>query len=199
MPGSTSANSPTLPGKICGIPSPRLLHLHPTPTSLHLDRAPCVFLHVPPVDRPYSLDELRRLCGLVLEALVAELPRPRVGLAVLLRNRTAHPGCIVVGKRLTKHSDGNSHGLDRYAAPVSRWRQDVVYLATSPLMQGGHLEFGESFEECARREAMEECGVTLQRVTYGTTLNVVDREYHAVVIVMVADVTEVRKGLNATF
>lgn len=40
------------------------------------------------------------------------------------------------------------------------------------LGQGGHLEFGESFEQCARREVKEECGVDLDWVCYGTTLNV---------------------------
>ncbi len=36
---------------------------------------------------------------------------------------------------------------------------------------GGHLEYGESWEECARREVMEEVGVTLKNVRYLATTN----------------------------
>jgi 8-oxo-dGTP diphosphatase len=44
-------------------------------------------------------------------------------------------GKILIGKRL------DAHGAGTYMIP------------------GGHLEFGESFEECAMREATEECGL----------------------------------------
>ena len=53
---------------------------------------------------------------------------------------------------------------------------------------GGHLEFGESWAQCARREVLEETGLTLTDVRLGTVLNVVDEPtgYHYVTIFMVA-------------
>lgn len=119
-----------------------------------------MFLHVPSIGAPYTLEELRVKVALVIDvrrlamktdgnrvrvasailyshvcaqlltqALVDVLPsslppplaptRPRVGMAVLLRH-AAHPGCILVGQRLTPHSDGNTTGTGTYAAPVSQ-------------------------------------------------------------------------------
>lgn len=58
---------------------------------------------------------------------------PRVGIGVLIFNGN----CLLLGKRKTKH------GSDMWGPP------------------GGHLEFGESFEQCAIREVLEETGVTI--------------------------------------
>lgn len=58
--------------------------------------------------------------------------RPKVGVAVLL----IQDHKILLGKRR------NSHGQGAWATP------------------GGHLEFGETLEECAKRELIEETGLT---------------------------------------
>lgn len=39
---------------------------------------------------------------------------------------------------------------------------------------GGHLEYGESFAQCARRETMEECGVDIHDVRFLFTANILD-------------------------
>ena len=43
-------------------------------------------------------------------------------------------------------------------------------------LPGGHLEFGESFENCAVREVLEETGLTIQNVRFLTATNDVMEE-----------------------
>lgn len=38
---------------------------------------------------------------------------------------------------------------------------------------GGHLEFGESFEDCARREILEETGLSVSEIKFLTAVNTV--------------------------
>jgi 8-oxo-dGTP diphosphatase len=65
--------------------------------------------------------------------------RPRVGVGVLIvRN-----GRVLLGERR------GSHGSGTWAPP------------------GGHLEYGETVEACAEREALEECGLRVRSVTRG--------------------------------
>ena len=37
---------------------------------------------------------------------------------------------------------------------------------------GGHLEYMESFEQCARRETLEECGIEIERIRFQFVANV---------------------------
>ncbi len=54
-------------------------------------------------------------------------------------------------------------------------------------MPGGHLEYGESFEECARREALEEAGIELGHMQFVAATSDLIGENHYVTIFMVAD------------
>lgn len=87
--------------------------------------------------------------------------RPKVGLGVLLFNSSKQ---MLMGKRK------NSHGEHTWGNP------------------GGHLEFGESFEDCAVREVLEETGVTIEDPQFiGITNNVLgDTTKHYVSIFMAA-------------
>lgn len=68
---------------------------------------------------------------------------PRVGVGVILiKNET-----ILLGKRK------NSHGAATWAPP------------------GGHLEFGESWQDCAKREVLEETGIQISNILFYAVTN----------------------------
>jgi 8-oxo-dGTP diphosphatase len=70
--------------------------------------------------------------------MTTDLPFPRVGVAVIIiRN-----GQLLLIRR------ANLHGMGTWAVP------------------GGHLEFGETPEQCAVRETREEVGIEIDRVRF---------------------------------
>ena len=54
---------------------------------------------------------------------------------------------------------------------------------------GGHLEFGETLEECARREALEEFGIHIQRMTFLCVSNIVAYDRHYIDIEFLGDLS----------
>lgn len=76
------------------------------------------------------------------------LDRPRVGLGVLIFK----DGKILIGKRLSAHGEGV------WAPP------------------GGHLENGESLEECAKREVLEETNLEIGNIKIGPLTNDIFKE-----------------------
>ena len=72
------------------------------------------------------------------------LNQPRVGVGVMIVKN----GLVLLAKRK------GSHGAGEYAFP------------------GGHLEHLESFEQCAQRETLEECGITIGNVRFQFVANV---------------------------
>ena len=71
------------------------------------------------------------------------MERPRVGVGVLVLKE----GKVLLGRRVS------SHGAGSWCPP------------------GGHLEFGESLEDCARREVLEETGMEISNVRLVTATN----------------------------
>lgn len=86
---------------------------------------------------------------------------PKVGLGVYIIKDNK----VLLGKRIGKHGNGF------WSAP------------------GGHLEFGESWEECARRETLEEAGIEIKNLRFvGLTNDIHEAEdKHYVTIAMLAD------------
>lgn len=63
---------------------------------------------------------------------------------------------------------------------------------------GGHLEFGETLEECARREAMEELGVAVGNLRVICLSNIVAYDRHYVDIEFLGDIGDQEPVLQAT-
>lgn len=63
---------------------------------------------------------------------------PKVGVGVMILKE----GKVLIGKRKSSHGEGE------YSFP------------------GGHLEYMESFEDCARRETFEEAGIKIKNLTF---------------------------------
>lgn len=52
---------------------------------------------------------------------------------------------------------------------------------------GGHLEFGESFEECARRECREEAGIEIKNIRFLCVSNILRYSNQYIDIGLIAD------------
>lgn len=87
--------------------------------------------------------------------------RPKVGLGV----------CVVKGNKVLFGKRKGSHGEGSWCFP------------------GGHLEFGESWEECARRETMEETGLEIKNIRFATATNdfFIKEDKHYITIIIIAD------------
>ena len=68
---------------------------------------------------------------------------PKIGVGVIITKN----GKVLLGKRKNAHGDGT-------------WS-----------FPGGHLEFGESIEDCAKRETMEETGIKIKNLRKFTFTN----------------------------
>lgn len=89
-----------------------------------------------------------------------EQNKPKVGIGIMILK----DGKVLLGKRK------GSHGEGEYSFP------------------GGHLEYMESFEDCARREIAEECGIEVKNIRFQLLANVLTyAPKHYVHIGMIAD------------
>ena len=87
--------------------------------------------------------------------------RPLVGVGVII---------IKGGKILLAERKG-SHGQNTWASA------------------GGHLEFGETLEECARREVLEEFGIHVERMTFLCVSNIIAYDRHYVDFEFLGDIS----------
>lgn len=92
--------------------------------------------------------------------MIDEVSRPGIGVGVFIYRN----GKFLFGKRT------NSHGEGTYAPP------------------GGHLEFGETPEECAIREVREETGLIIQKLKRGPYTNDIflDEKKHYITLMLLA-------------
>lgn len=93
---------------------------------------------------PVHADQVRSIKSAMENKIIHQQDRPKVGVGVMI----VRDGKILLGKRKA------SHGKGEYAFP------------------GGHLEYMESFEDCARREVNEECGIKIKNIQFQFLANV---------------------------
>lgn len=90
---------------------------------------------------------------------MSETQYPKVGVGVMIERG----GKILLGRRRNSHGDGS-------------WS-----------WCGGHLEYGESFEQCAIREVAEESGLVVRRLRFLCLHNILAYDKHYVDIQFVAE------------
>lgn len=90
-----------------------------------------------------------------------EKDRPKVGVGVLVTKN----GKVLFGKRKNAHGEGS-------------W-----------CFPGGHLERGEKIEDCAKREVMEETGLSIKNLRFGPYTNDIFKkeDKHYVTLFVIAD------------
>lgn len=97
--------------------------------------------------------------------------KPQIGVGVLIREN----GRILLGKRK------GSHGAGTWSPP------------------GGHLEYAESFEACAHREALEETGLSIGKLQLGPVANNVfeaEHKHYVTIFVLATPVGGVLSNLE---
>jgi 8-oxo-dGTP diphosphatase len=77
------------------------------------------------------------------QSMEPEINRPKVGVGIIVRK----------GKKFLLGKRGNSHGYGEWC------------------FCGGHLEFGETIENCAKREVFEESGVRIKNLKVAFVTN----------------------------
>jgi 8-oxo-dGTP diphosphatase len=87
--------------------------------------------------------------------------RPKVGVAIIVVKDFK----ILLGKRVSSHGSGT-------------WQ-----------FPGGHLEFGEPIEDCAKRELFEETGLTIRNIRSGPYTNDIFKteQKHYITLFVIAD------------
>ena len=84
----------------------------------------------------------------------------QVGVGVIVQEAVSSTRFLVARRK-------GKHGFGQLSAP------------------GGHLEVGESFVDCAKREVMEETNLAIEDIKYQTTLNTIfSPSKHYVTIIM---------------
>ncbi|KAF2469670.1 nudix hydrolase 1 [Lindgomyces ingoldianus] len=97
--------------------------------------------------------------------------RPKVGVAAIIHNTA---GRIIMGERAGSHGAGTKQ------------------------FPGGHLEYGESFAECAKREVLEETGLEVGDIKFLVATNDVFEEgKHYVTVFMTCVIVGAKKEPEA--
>lgn len=116
-----------------------------------------------------SDEVVQTLCKRIENSRVQQRKRPGIGVAMFVLSEK-HPESVLLGRR----KDTVGHGL--YQVP------------------GGHLEFGESWEQAAYREVLEETGLHVHSVSLCSIVDTIESEqdYHYMTVFMRGYVDETR-------
>lgn len=92
------------------------------------------------------------------------MTQPKIGVGVLI----VREGRLLLGRRR------GSHGANSWSAP------------------GGHLEFGETPDECARREVLEETGLVvgkLAKVAFTNDFFIAEKKHYVTLFMLTEDIS----------
>jgi len=66
-------------------------------------------------------------------------------------------------------------------------KSKTIYAKGNYIFPGGHLEYMESFENCIKRELMEECGIEIEDIKFHSiSSNADDKPYHNIHLMFTA-------------
>lgn len=110
--------------------------------------------------------------------------RPISGIAVFIMRKQ---GSFLFGLRLGSHGHRKSKAFPNYVPALL-----LTTFTETWGLPGGHLEYKESFEECAARETLEETGLQIHNTKFLTTTNDFHEkeQRHGVTMFMTAELVD---------
>lgn len=123
-----------------------------------------------------------------MSKLEIQKERPKVGVGVIVHDSK---GNIIMGERAGSHGAGMFWSLNFEPGTTNAtWQLTIDRILGTMQCPSGYLEYGKSFEDCAKREAFEEMGLEVGNIKFLTATNdVMEEGKHYVTIYVTCVIT----------